>query len=196
MADLELSFRRYDRIGAREQRDLIVGIYTDAYADAVNSADPFETVDAFLTRFDAYTRHDGFDLVIAYHGEEPMGQTFGWPLSPPDGGWWRYLTAEVEPGWTHETGRRTFALSEIMVCRAWTGRGVARALHDELLGGRRETRAVLLVRPDNENAYRAYRRWGWSKISRLRGGWEDAPLFDVLTIDLPLAPKSVRVEGK
>lgn len=34
------------------------------------------------------------------------------------------------------------------------------------------------------SAYRAYLRWGWRKVARLRPGWDDAPMFDVLILTL------------
>lgn len=182
----EITFRRYGTARARAMRDLAADIYRDAYAQAVASGDPFETVEAFLERYDAYTSRDGFDLVMAHHGKEAVGQTFGWALPPPDGGWWRHLITPVEPGWDAEDGHRTFALSEIMVRQEWTGRGIAHTLHDEMLSARPESRATLLVRPDNTMAYRAYTRWGWRKAAQLRGGWPNAPLFDVLILPLPL----------
>jgi hypothetical protein len=73
-----------------------------------------------------------------------------------------------------------------MVRQRWTGQGIAHALHDELLRGRAEQRATLLVDPVNETAYRAYVKWGWRKASQLRPGWPGAPLFDVLMLPLPL----------
>jgi GNAT superfamily N-acetyltransferase len=73
-----------------------------------------------------------------------------------------------------------------MVRRDWTGQGVAHALHDELLQRRHETRATLLVRPENTTAYRAYTRWGWHPVAQLRPNWPDAPLMDVLIMPLPL----------
>jgi hypothetical protein len=97
------------------------------------------------------------------------------------------LTAELEPGFTDEDGTRTFGLSEIVVRHAWTGRGIAHRLHDELLTGRYESRASLTVDPHNDVAYRAYLRWGWREVAKLRPGWPDAPLFDVLVLPLPLA---------
>ena len=92
----------------------------------------------------------------------------------------------VPPGFTDEDGTRTFALSEIMVREDLTGQGLAHRLHDELLGRRPERRATLLVEPDNTAAYRAYTRWGRSKVAELRPGWPDAPLWDVLIRPLPL----------
>jgi ribosomal protein S18 acetylase RimI-like enzyme len=65
-------------------------------------------------------------------------------------------------------------------------RGIVHALHDELLRERPESRATLLVLPDNTTAYRLYTRWGWRKAGQLRPSWPDAPLLDVLILPLPL----------
>jgi len=179
------TFRRFDRHGARAQRDTVDLVYCDAYADLIASGGVFESAEAARSRFDAYTSRDGFDLVVAYLGGEPVGQAWGWALRA-DSAWWEGLSAEPEPGFTTEDGTRTFAFSELMVRRQWRGRGVARALHDELLRTRREERATLLVLPGNADAYRAYTRWGWRRVGELRPGWPDAPLLDVLV--LPLQP--------
>jgi GNAT superfamily N-acetyltransferase len=180
----ELSFHRFNTAGARAQRDTVELIYRDAYADAIASGDPFESMEAAMTRFDAYTSRDGFDLVIAYLDGEPVGQAWGWELKP-DSAWWHGLVAE--PGFTPEDGIRTFGFSELMVSKRWTGRGIAHALHDELLRERPEDRASLLAQPENTTVYRIYTRWGWRKVGQLRPGWPDAPLFDVLILPLPLA---------
>ena len=183
----ELTFRRFDAAQARAIRDVVESIYVDAYARAVASGDPFDSVEQFMRRFDAYTSSDrGFELVVAYTPDgKAIGQSWGWPLGP-DTAWWGGLEEEPEPGFTEETGSRTFALSEIMVRQTWTGRGIAHRLHDELLNTRPETRATLLVEADNDQAYRAYRSWGWRQVSRLRPRWENAPTFHVLILPLPL----------
>lgn len=191
MTDLssDLSFQRFDTAGARRQRDTVELIYCDAYAEQIASGGPFESAEAAMIRFDAYTSRDGFDLVIGYLSGEPVGQAWGWALTPASA-WWRGLLAEPEPGFTVENGTRTFALSEIMVRRNWTGRGIAHALHDELLRDRHETRATLLVRPDNATAYAVYTHWGWRKVAQLKPGWPDAPLLDVLILPLLLDQSS------
>jgi GNAT superfamily N-acetyltransferase len=84
-------------------------------------------------------------MVIAYVDDRPVGQAFGYAL-PPNARWWQGLSTPVPEGFTEETGTRTFALNELMVVPEWQGRGVAHALHDELLGSRKEQRATLLVR--------------------------------------------------
>ncbi|WP_207401065.1 hypothetical protein [Actinomadura roseirufa] len=183
-----MAFRRFDAEGARAQRDVVSRIHRDAYADVIATGEQFASDEAFMTRFDAYTARAGLELVIAYEGRDaaalPIAQAWGWPLSLRTA-WWDGLIEQPDATFTDEDGTRTFALSEIMVSRAWTGRGVAHALHDELLAPRTEERATLLVRPDNP-AYAIYSRWGWRKAARLRPGWPGAPLFDVLMLSLPL----------
>lgn len=161
-------------------------VYKGSYTEAIASGDPFDTVEAFMRRFSAYTSSSGLDLVISYDGGEPVGQTWGWPL-PPGTDAWRNVFPPLPEDFTAETGHRTFVLSEIMVRREFTGRHVARALHDELLSARTEQRARLLVEPDNSRAYRAYLKWGWRKVATRRPSWPDAPLFDLLILPLPIA---------
>ncbi len=184
MADL--TFRRYDATTARQIRDTVEAIYKDSYVEAIASGDPFDSVETFMRRFDAYTSGDGLDMVIAYRDSTPVGQTWGWPLTEQGGArWWSGLLTKPDPGFTSEDGKRTFALSEIMVRQSATGQGIAHALHDELLSKRTEQRAALLVEPDNTTAYRAYLHWGWRRTAQLRPAWPDAPLFDVLILPLP-----------
>jgi GNAT superfamily N-acetyltransferase len=183
----QLTFRRYDAKSARARRDLIALIHHDAYAERINRGDPFYTPEAFMQRFDAHTRHPLLDLVIAYVGDEPVGQAWGWPLMKDSGARvWKGLSPAPEPGFTDEDGKRTFALAEIMVRKAWSSQGIAHALHDELLGARPEQRAELYVNPDNTTAYRAYLKWGWLKVGEIRPDLPDAPIFDVLVLPLPI----------
>jgi GNAT superfamily N-acetyltransferase len=185
-----ITFRRYDAPRARKIRAIVEDVYVGSYVDAIASGDPFDSVEAFMHRFDAYASRSSLDLVVAYHGDDAVGQTWGWPLDEraTTTGWWAGLLEEPEAGFSREDGRRTFALSEIMVLRDWSGKGIAHALHDRLLLGRQEQRATLLVEPDNFSARRAYLHWGWRKVAQLRPGWDDAPLFDVLILPLPLRP--------
>ncbi len=114
----------------------------------------------------------------------PVGLALGYAL-PAGARWWAGLTTPAEPGMTEETGRRTFALNELMVSPDWQRRGVAHALHDELLGHRGEDRATLLVREDNTTAQRAYGRWGWQKVGKVQP-FPDSPHYDALILPLPV----------
>ncbi|MCX0275127.1 GNAT family N-acetyltransferase [Nocardia zapadnayensis] len=183
-------YQHHTATQARNVRAVVEDIYRRSYVDAIDSGDPFDSPVEFMRRFDAYTdpaRSGGFELVVAFVDGAPAGQTWGWPLQP-GAAWWGglHLDDGDRERFTTETGERTFALSEIMVCTGHSGRGLARALHNDLLSGRREQRATLLVEPDNDRAYAAYRKWGWVRVGWLRPDWEDAPKFDVLIRDLPL----------
>lgn len=184
MSQPPLTFQRYGSAAARDVRAAVETIYRDSYTPE-QQADPFNSPDTWMSRFDVYASGPGFDLVIAHALKEPAGQAFGWPLTAQTK-WWDGLLAEPEPGFAVEDGTRTFALSEIMVRSRFTGRGVAHAVHDELLGSRQEKRATLLVEAENTVAYRAYTSWGWERVAQLRPGWPDAPLYDVLILALPV----------
>lgn len=179
----DVTFCRYNAAEARRLRDTVETIYVHSYVEAIASGDPFDSIDTFMHRFDSYAAQPEFDLVVAYQGDAAIGQTWGWPLTARSR-WWEGFLSEPEPDFTREDGRRTFALSEIMVSQEWTGKGVAHALHDRLLSARTESRATLLVEPENTRAYRAYVHWGWRKVTQLRPSWDNAPLFDVLILTL------------
>jgi ribosomal protein S18 acetylase RimI-like enzyme len=166
----KIQFERHDAAGARALADKVSFIHRDAYADIISSGDPFETPDAFMERFKNHSSHQDLDFIIASIGDEPVGQIWGFPIAHP----------------TYGDAKLTFALCEIMVRKAWTGRGIAHALHDELLAARTEPQAELYVRPDNSRAYRAYLKWGWRRFGETRPDLPDAPLFDVLILPLPI----------
>ncbi|WP_063019714.1 GNAT family N-acetyltransferase [Nocardia niwae] len=187
----DLNFQHYTAAQARELRGDVERIFLDSYVDAIESGEEFESFEAFMHRFDAYTdpaRAGAFELVIARSHGESCGQAWGWPLTAKTA-WWDGLRLDEgdQAAFTVEDGSRTFAFSEIMVRKQFTGRGIARALHDNLLAGRPEQRATLLVRPENHRAYDNYRRWGWYRVGTLRPSWPDAPRFDVLMRDLQQA---------
>jgi GNAT superfamily N-acetyltransferase len=179
----DVSFRRCTAAQARELSKTVEYVYTSAYVEAIASGHSFDSVEAFMARFESYSSRDDLDLVIAYYGGEAIGQIWGWPLLRGSRSW-DGLKPEPDAEFTREDGHRTFVLSEIMVKQNWTGKGVAHALHDTLLAARQERRATLFVEPDNIVARRAYEHWGWIKIGEQRPHWEDAPSFDVMVIDL------------
>lgn len=182
---LDLSFSRHGPADAEAILDgVIVPLYEASHADVID--DPFYSGERFAERVRGYFKAPGFEIVVARLDGRPVGQAFGYAL-PERARWWDGLTTPVPEGFTEETGTRTFALNELMVIPERQGQGVAHALHDELLGGRREERATLLVREDNTSAQNAYKRWGWSKVGKLRP-FPDAPHFDSMIIALPLRP--------
>jgi ribosomal protein S18 acetylase RimI-like enzyme len=177
---VDLQTHHHDAEGARNLYEALIAVYREVHADD----DPeFYSADRYRQQLDSHTQAWGFELVTAHLDGELVGYVYGFPL-PAQARWWRGLQTPVPDEELRETGDRTFAISELMVRPPWRRQGMARSLHDELLAGRGEERATLLVRPDNAPAQAAYAKWGWHKIGEVRPSWQGAPLYDALILPL------------
>ncbi|MFJ8855011.1 hypothetical protein [Streptomyces sp. NPDC102437] len=80
-----------------------------------------------------------------------------------------------------EDGKRTVSLNEIVVRKAWRGRGVAWQLHEAWLTHRAEERVTLLVNPLNgDGAVQAvHEAWGYRKLGDQQP-FADSPVFSVM----------------
>ncbi|MER7419383.1 GNAT family N-acetyltransferase [Micromonospora peucetia] len=162
-----------------EQAAGLVGRLIELYLMVYADGGEFHSEDRYRRQLAGHMQRGGWDLVTATIGGELVGYIYGFPL-PAETGWWGGIHEPIPAGFTDEDGKRTFAISELMVAFDWRRRGIAKSLHDELLADRAEERATLLADPDNTPAQAAYRSWGWWKITKLRPGWEHAPTYDVL----------------
>ena len=160
-------------------RSEVEDLYRRSYVERISRGDEFGRPEAFMRRFDSYVTNPSFAMVVAVTEGRWIGQAWGWPLTATSR-WWNGLRTEEGSDFTREDGRRTFALSEIMVDEDHTRRGIAHALHDRLLAERQEERATLLVNPSNSVARRAYERWGWAQAGTLRPSWPGAVELDVM----------------
>lgn len=180
---MSVVLKHHDATATEQKLESVIGpVYEASHADVI--ADPFYSVERFLDRVRGYVKAPGFGLVAAY-SDAPIGLAFGYSL-PASSRWWEGATTPLSDNFVRETGHRTFALNELMVVPIWQRQGVAKSLHDELLGSRREERATLLVRSDNTSAQAAYKGWGWQKVGTLQP-YPDAPNFDAMLLPLPLA---------
>lgn len=180
---MTLTFSHHDATTTESILETVIGpVYEATHADVI--ADPFYSTERFIERVRGYVKAPGFALTAAYDDYHAVGLAFGYAL-PSNARWWDGLTTPTPGGFTDETGSRTFALNELMVSPEWQGKGIAHALHDELLAGRTEKRATLLVRENNNAAQTAYARWGWQKVGKLQP-YPDSPHFDALVLPLPI----------
>jgi GNAT superfamily N-acetyltransferase len=181
----DITLRTFDAATAPDiLPTVIVPLWESVYSD-IAATDPFFSTERFLQRFNGYTQAPGFSLCTATHPTgEPVGLAFGYPL-PPGSRWWNGLLTPAPDEFTTEDGHRTFAINEIMVVQPLRRHGIATALHRQLLTGRPETRATLLVEPDNHPARNAYLHWGWQHIGVLKP-FPDSPTYDSMMISLPL----------
>ena len=91
-----------------------------------------------------------FDLVLAYAGDEPVGQAWGWPEDDPDA----YAIS-------------TFSVAEIMVRRGGRGRESPTPCTTSFSQHVPSSKPNCMCGPENENAYRAYLKWGWRKAGEV-----------------------------
>jgi ribosomal protein S18 acetylase RimI-like enzyme len=181
----DYALTNYDADGAGELLDtVIVPVYKQVYEHEI-AIDPFFSVERFVDRFNGYVSAPGFALSVARDETgTPLGYMFGYRLGA-GGRWWDGLLTEVPEGFAKEDGARTWAVNEIMVVEEARRRGVATSLHNELIGNRTESRATLLVEPENEPAKAAYQSWGWRFVGTLQP-FQDSPKYLSMVRDLPL----------
>lgn len=135
------------------------------------------------TRRQAQAR--GFEAVTVRYGGALIGFAYGLPLSSTTT-WWAGLDTDHGPGFVREDGGRTFALIDLGVVPDFRGRGLARRLVQDLLGGRPEERATLATDPNKPSVQRMYERWGWRLAGRVPGSsGETLEAFDLYIKDLP-----------
>jgi ribosomal protein S18 acetylase RimI-like enzyme len=175
-----LAVKHFGSTELPEHRDELLRVYGEVYADRLH--DPFFSIDRYWERLTAYAKRDGFSVVTGQLDGALVGYALGYTL-PAGSQWWQGLRTHVDPALLEEDGHRTFALTEIMTRAAWRRRGYARVLHDTLMTGRPESRATLLVLPDNVAAQRAYASWGWYRLGPLQP-FDDAPVYDAMVLDL------------
>ncbi|MER5376253.1 N-acetyltransferase [Streptomyces sp. NPDC002553] len=178
------TYRRTSNVA--EVRQLILDIHVEVRGEFGLMDRPFYRRDRFDERLTAYSSRPGWEAVIGYDGEEPVGYVFAVPLGE-NTGWW---SAEREPlpsDFVKEDGQRTLALNEILVRRPWRGthgQGTARALHEELLAQRQEQRVTLLVNPvlSDGRLKAVYESWGYKQIGSQQP-FDDSPVFATMLRD-------------
>jgi ribosomal protein S18 acetylase RimI-like enzyme len=159
-----VSFEHYGADATGDQRDDLIGLYEAVWLSGAKNDDPFFSRERFVDRLGKHLAAPGFELVTARRGGQLLGYMYGFS----------------------RTGEDRFAVCELMVAAPFRRQGLGRRLHDELLTGRRERTAELLVEKGNQPARAAYRSWGWHQAGDLRP-FADAPNFDVMVIRLPPA---------
>jgi GNAT superfamily N-acetyltransferase len=175
---MQFRMSHYPASAVPTMRSELLAVHIDARSDLLDQ--PFYSPERFWQRFENYLRGPGFDLVAGTMGNHLVGYAFGGVLEP-ETRWWSGIE-DVDTEFIVETGGRTFAFREILVRKAFQKRGLAHRLHDELLNGRHEERATLLVRSDNP-AKLLYLRWGWIQVGFLQP-FPDSPRFESLVLKM------------
>jgi ribosomal protein S18 acetylase RimI-like enzyme len=178
----DMTFQLLDGTQAAAHEAELQALHAEVY-----SGPPFERDDdaaLFAGRFAVRRRQPGFILAEARHGGYLVGYAAGLPLRPSTS-WWRDLTTALPDEVTAEYPGRTFALTGLLVRPSWRRQGIGQALHDLILGSRREERATLTVLPTATPAQSALRNWGWRKVARTRDPRPGSAVSDVMVTTLP-----------
>ncbi|WP_037626501.1 acetyltransferase [Streptomyces aureus] len=164
----------------RSVGDLIVDIHVEVRTAFGLMGDPFYAPDRYRERLEGYASRPGWEAVVAYEGDEPIGYMFAVPLGA-DTKWWSSEKEPLPAEYTAEDGRRTLALNEILVRERWRGahgKGAARDLHEALLAERQEQRVTLLVNPlrSDGRLKAVYELWGYKQVGTQQP-FADSPVF-------------------
>lgn len=179
-----ITYRRTKDV--EEVRQLILDIHVEVRGEFGLMDRPFYHRDRFDERLTAYSSRPGWEAVVGYQGEEPVGYVFAVPLGE-NTGWWSAEQDRHPDEYVKEDGKRTLALNEILVRKPWRGaqgQGAARALHEELLSQRQEDRVTLLVNPalSDGRLKAVYESWGYQQIGRQQP-FDDSPVFATMLRD-------------
>lgn len=144
-----------------EARQNLLDVYTDVRAPLLHL--PNYRVDVFAERLDRHATEPGFELVLGYDGEVPIGYAYGNTIEAGDR-YWKRMTEPLPDGYTEAPA---LAIKEVGVRTRWRGTGAARRIHDELLRRRVEGRVTLLVNPlaGDGKVQRLYETWGYQAFN-------------------------------
>ncbi|MEZ0096270.1 GNAT family N-acetyltransferase [Streptacidiphilus sp. EB129] len=145
-------------------RQDIIDVYTDARAPLLHL--PHYAVERFAERLDRHAGESGWETVIAYDTDQPVGYAYVNTLIENDR-WWSRMTEPLPDSFTDIS---TAALKEIMVRTPWRGTGTALRIHDALLSGRTEERVTLSVNPlaGDGKVQALYVTWGYEPFNEQR----------------------------
>ncbi|NUS17013.1 MAG: GNAT family N-acetyltransferase [Streptomyces sp.] len=175
-----LTTMHYGPEGADGIRQRLIDVYAEVYATQA-AADPFFSLSRFTRRLTGHAAHPGWACVVGEIDGEIVGYAYGRPDGEAE---WREMRTVTAPE-VREYGVNgdMFGLCEIMVRAPWRGAGIARTIHDVLMGDRPEPRASLFVERANNRARAMYERWGYRAVATALPT-PDAPLYDAMVLDL------------
>jgi GNAT superfamily N-acetyltransferase len=173
-----LTLRHHGPQDALTMRDVLVPVYAASHAHLIG-VDPWNAPEKWWERLaETYSKTRDFDLVTGWHGDQLAGYAFG---SPNDNGrLWSAIHA-VFPNL--QPSGPVYIFREFAVRPDLQRRGYGKLIHDELLHGRPEQAAHLLLRKDNDPARAAYLLWGWQPAGEVKP-FPDSETFDAMALDM------------
>jgi GNAT superfamily N-acetyltransferase len=138
----------------------LLDVYAEVRAPLLHLAN--YAVSSFGERLDRHAAEPGFQAVLAYEGQNPVGYVYGNRIEDGDRYWQRTHPVPSEK----YTAQAAVALKEIGVRTAWRGTGVARRIHDAFLADRSERYVTLMVNQaaGDGKVHALYRSWGYEDL--------------------------------
>lgn len=164
--------RSFTDLGAA--RGDLLDVYAEVRAPLLHLAN--YAISSFGERLDRHGSEAGFQAVLAYEGDHPVGYAYGNKIKDGDRYWQRTSPAPSEK----YTVQSALALKEIGVSPHRRGTGVARRIHDELLAARDEPYVTLMVNEvaGDGKVHALYQTWGYTDI----GHSQPSPASPRLTV--------------
>lgn len=144
-------------------RKALTAIYLAAYGDPSLPESRFDADNFVSSTISRHSRRAGFRLVLATTDGETSGYAYG--FTGKHGQFWSDWLAGAAPAdiveaWVGDH----FELVDIVVDPAHRGQGIAGLLHDRLVDGLPQEKALLATTPDDGAAARLYGGRGWQVL--------------------------------
>lgn len=108
-------------------------LYAEIYAEPPYRGGPADVAD-FAASWPRRVAQPNFRLILAQHGDQQIGFSFGFQLTV-ESDWWDGALSPLPADLITERPARTFAFIEIAVRSSYRRRGVARRMHAVLTAG-------------------------------------------------------------
>jgi GNAT superfamily N-acetyltransferase len=146
-----------------DTRKALANIYLAAYGDPSLPESQLDADNFVHSTISRHSRRKGFRLVLATSDGHTSGYAYG--FTGRHGQFWSDWLAGTAPADIVETWVGDhFELVDIVVDPAHRGQGVAGLLHDHLVEGLPQQKALLATTPDEGAAARLYAGRGWQVL--------------------------------
>jgi GNAT superfamily N-acetyltransferase len=147
-----------------ELRADLTRVYLAAYGDASLPESHLDAENFAEVTLRRHARRSGFKLVVSVTDDVVSGYAYG--FTGRRGQFWSdWLTATVPADIAQTWVGDHFELVDMVVDPAFRGQGIAGLLHDELVAGLPQERALLATVPGAGAAPRLYEGRGWQVVA-------------------------------
>lgn len=138
-------------------KETVRTLYLEAFTAAPHFVDENKS-HAFISNYDEWIEKAGFQLLIAFSQDTPVGFCFGWSSVKNDYWYEKFIEAEAT---LEKLLGDCFELVDIGVSPSARGLGVGKQLMKEITAITSHKNLLLIVAPNNQEAKSLYLRMGW-----------------------------------